>query len=515
MRKELTLALLVVAAGVTTFAAVPAAAAGADGVADADGAARADAPRDRGGVSSAQDGAPPDPETDVLGWENGYWYNESLSVSQQNGLNKSERRKTVSLAMARVERIRQLEFRKRVPVSVISRERFRQSSGGGTVSAASRTFDNAKYEAMFLINESADSIAVQERNSGSSIGGFYTPTEDRIVVISDAAGAPRIDELTLAHELVHALQDQHFDLSEFERPTREQHNAIDGLVEGDANYVQYRYQQRCGDNWTCYGTEQGRPGGGSGSLANVGAYLLKYQPYSDGPPFVASVRNASGWEGVNALYEDPPESTEQIIHPELYGEDRPSRVTVRDRSNDEWEKLTVKGSVDYAELGEAGLFTTLVYPGIASQGNQSVIPPESFFGSAAESNATTLDGYNYSHPYTAGWDGDKLVVYTNEATPDGETGYVWKSAWDSSADAKEFVRAYRDLLRIHGADRVEGRNNAWVIPEGREFSDAFYVERRGDKVVIANAPTVEQLSGVYGPAANESSSSALGPIRSS
>ncbi|WP_435180168.1 Hvo_1808 family surface protein [Halorussus sp. AFM4] len=496
MRTELALALLVLASGVTSFAAVPAAA----------GSPRADATGDNVGALADQAGAPPDPESDVLGWENGYWYNESLSVTQADGLNRTERRKIVSLAMARVEHIRRLEFQKRVPVSVISRKQFRQArpGGAGTVSAKSRTFDNTKFEALFMINESADSVEIQERNSGSAVGGFYTPTNDRIVVISDSPGSPRIDELTLAHELVHALQDQHFNLSEFDRPTREQHNSVDGLVEGDANYVQYLYQQRCDAKWTCYGTKQGRPGGGSGQLANVGAYLLKYQPYSDGPPFVASIRNASGWAGVNALYEDPPKSTEQVIHPELYGEDQPSRVTVRDRSNEEWKRLRVRNSVDYAELGEAGLFTMLVYPGIASRGNQSVIPPESFFVRNSGEDRPMLDGYNYSHPATAGWDGDKLVVYTNDRTPDGETGYVWKTVWDSRRDARQFAEAYRRLLQIHGARQVEGRENTWVIPDDRQFSDAFAVERRGKKVVVANAPTVDGLSGVYGALANES-----------
>ena len=481
MKKSVALALLVVAAGVVPFVVTPV---GADTSGPAEPA-------------RAQDGSPPDPASDVLGWENGYWYNESLSIVRTDGVNASERREIVARTMARVEHVRRLEFRKSVPVTVLPREAFRARERA-PANDSYRTFDNTKFEALFLVNESTNSLAVQERNAGSAIGGFYSPTRDTIVVISERK-SPTIDELTLAHELVHALQDQHFDLSEFNRSTREQHNSIDGLVEGDANYVQYLYSQRCNREWngTCL-RPTGRAGGGTGSLANVGTYLLKYHPYSDGPPFVRAIRNAGGWEAVNALYEDPPKSTEQVIHPELYGEDVPSPVHVNDTSNEAWRRLELDGRVDYAEFGEAGLFTMLVYPGLTSGGERSVIPPRSFLTRNPGANGTTLDPYNYSHPATAGWDGDRLVVYVNDDVPDNETGYVWKTAWDSERDARQFVRAYRELLRLHGAHRVEGRPNAWVIPDGREFSDAFRVVRNGDTVTIVNAPTVDGLSGVHG-----------------
>jgi hypothetical protein len=60
-----------------------------------------------------------DPMTDELGWENGYWYDEPLSVTTADGLNESEREAVVARTMARVERVRGLEFEQSVPVSVI------------------------------------------------------------------------------------------------------------------------------------------------------------------------------------------------------------------------------------------------------------------------------------------------------------------------------------------------------------------------------------------------------------
>ena len=489
MENGFALALLVILAGVAPFASMPV---------EAGTVGSAESPQ-------ANEPSPPDPKSDVLGWENGYWYNESLGIVHGDGVNESERQKTVARAMARVEHIRRLEFEKEVPVTVLPREKF-QARERDAVEDRRRTFDNAKFEALFLVNESTNSLAVQERNAGSAIGGFYSPTNDTIVLIS-AEKTPTVDELTLAHELVHALQDQHFDLSAFNRSTREQHNSIGGLVEGDANYVQYRYAQRCNGDWngTCL-RPTGKAGGGTGGLANVGMYLLSYHPYSDGPPFVQAIRNGGGWEAVNALYDDPPKSTEQVIHPELYGEDVPSSAELTDRSTENWRRVELEKRVDYAEFGEAGLFTMFVYPGIASKGTQSVISPRSFVTRNAGSNETTLDPYNYSHPATAGWDGDKLAVYVDD-TPGNETGYVWKTVWDSKRDARQFARAYRKLLTFHGAHRTEGPTNAWVIPDDREFSDAFRVVQRNDSVIIVNAPTVDQLSGVSGTDASAASSS--------
>ncbi|MFC6726777.1 Hvo_1808 family surface protein, partial [Halobium palmae] len=200
-----------------------------------------------------------DPDADRLGWEGGYWYNESVAVDESDGLNDSELAAVVNRTMARVELIRGLEFEERVPVEVVLRSEFQRSQSGGTTPASVRRFDNAKFEALFMINESTESIGVQRTNSGVSVGGYYSPSQDRIVVVSDTE-TPTVDASTLAHELVHGLQDQQFDLSKVTSETRRGNNAVDGLVEGDANLVQYAFDRRCGAEWDCLGDGSGTTG---------------------------------------------------------------------------------------------------------------------------------------------------------------------------------------------------------------------------------------------------------------
>ncbi|MFB6224046.1 MAG: Hvo_1808 family surface protein, partial [Haloarcula sp.] len=202
---------------------------------------------------------PAAPEADRLGYENGYWYNESLSVTTDDGLNESERAAVVARTMARVERIRGLEFEDSVPVSVISRAEYRNSTGG-EAGESLRRFDNTKFEALFFIGEKRDSIAVQNSNRGESVLGYYSSQRSEIVIVSDSE-TPTINRGTLAHELVHALQDQHFGL-ESDAQTRDEIQGRNGLIEGDAVAVRQEYTQRCGDDLECIDRPETSGGGG-------------------------------------------------------------------------------------------------------------------------------------------------------------------------------------------------------------------------------------------------------------
>ncbi|WP_128477245.1 Hvo_1808 family surface protein [Halorussus pelagicus] len=448
---------------------------------------------------------PDDPESDVLGWEDGLWYNETIDVTPEDGLNETELNQTVSRSMARVERIRELEFEDRVSVEIVTRDEFRDEQSNSTTSDDSRLFDNAKYESLFMIDESTDSIAVQNNNSGASVGGYYDPTNKEIVVVSENTSTPQLDEITLSQELFHALQDQKFNFSSFNQSTRELHNAKDGIIEGDGNYVDYLYSQRCEDEWNgdCLTPETPSSESSSSGLANIGPYLLNFQPYSDGPAFVRNIKNEGGWEAVNEVYENSPESTEQTIHPEKYGTDSPAEFGVENRASDGWERLTFEDRPNYGSVGEAGMMAMFMYPYYDSEGQTQIVPARNFFNRAAgTSQLSKIDPLNYNSTYSTGWDGDKLAVYTNDDAETNETGYVWKSVWDSEQDASEFAEGYREVLTYNGAKKLDGYENTLRISDGG-FADAFYVQQQGDTVVVVNAPSVSELSNVRQGAAPE------------
>ncbi len=449
------------------------------------------------------DGArPADPESDRLGWEDGRWYDEQLDIDRSDGLNESELEAVVSRAMARVEKVRKLEFEERPPVEIISREAYRERLGSRNTSTAMRLHQNTKWEATFMVNESTNAIAVRQANSASGVQGFYDPRKDEIVVVSPSE-TPELDEITLAQELYHALQDQRWNITSYDQSTLELHNAKDGIIEGDGNYVDSLYKERCETEWDCLEPQRGGQGGGATDI-NVGLYQVRLQPYSDGVAFVQERRQQGGWEAVNAVYEQPPKSTEQTIHPDLYGEDAPTDLTIADRSSDGWHALDVAGPTDHASFGEAGMFVMLWYASFeetqATGTAQDVVIPYRAHFNLAGQGLNETDPYNYAHPATAGWDGDRLLPYVNGSSAStGETGYVWKSEWDSEEDARQFADAYRELLRYHGASAVDGRANTFRIAEDEEFADAFSVRRQGTTVTIVNAPTVDALSDVHAP----------------
>lgn len=447
--------------------------------------------------------APPDPANDTIGWEDGYWHNESIDVDQSDGVNESELHAIVSRSMARVEYVRDVEFERRPPVRVINRSRlgeiYEELYAGSNVTDAARTHQNVKYEALFFVGEDTDYLSVQQQNRAQSVLGFYLYgnassvsglSAGDIVLVSENESAPRVDEITLSQELFHSLQDQQFRTTgDYDITTEDDSRAVAGVIEGDGNYVDYLYEQRCGDEWNCLIPDRET----ASTSRHIGIAVYGLVQYSDGPPFVQEVRQEGGWAAVADLYEQPPETTEQYIHPDKYLEDAPTNVTVGDRSNEEWNVLQLDAGVNYATFGEAGVYTMLWYPSYTT-GSDEVIPYNNLLD-----NGSQPDLYNYDHPYSAGWDGDKLYPYVSEDAATNETGYVWKLAWDSPEDAREFADAYRQLLDFHGAREAEGAEDVYIIPEGegpREFGDAFALTVEDDTVTIVNAPSLADLNGV-------------------
>ncbi|AXG05743.1 hypothetical protein DU500_04420 [Haloplanus rubicundus] len=416
-----------------------------------------------------------DPDADRLGWEAGYWYDESLAVNASDGLNASEREAVVARTMARVERLRGLEFESTVPVEVVDRETYLADEN-----VTATAFEEVVWEALLLVGEDRSVAATFEAFYGASVQGTYVPSEDRIVVVSDSA-RPTLDRRTLAHELTHALQDQHFGAA-FEgrrNLTRDERLGWQGLIEGDAGYVEDLYEQRCGGEWSCLA----RPTSGPGASLDgeMGVYVAVYQPYSDGPAFVHRLRERGGWAAVNAAYADPPTSSAAVIHPTRYPDWEPTAVRVPDRSADDWRRFD--RSPSGTTVGEASLFATLWANG----------GTETFHLQRPSRPHRT---YNYTHPVTAGWVGDRLVPYRNETA----TGYVLRTEWATTGDAAAFAIAYRDLLRTRrGAERRAG--DVLVVPAG-PYTDAYRVTRNGTTVTVTNAPTVEALDAVHRPPAD-------------
>ena len=421
---------------------------------------------------------------------------DTLDVNESDGLNESELALVVERAMVRVEHLREVEFDEQPPVTVLTREEFMDEYGGltGEVDADQRTFDNQKLKALFFVGEDEDSVSVRADNQNVSVAGFYSSMTNEIVLVSNDEH-PTVNEPILAHELLHAWQDQRHDLTRFTDPTRDGSNAINGLIEGDAVYVEYLYEQHCLDEWECVGVDDGDGDVGDQPPppANWGLLLLQFQPYSDGPAFVAGVYEQGGWDAVDALYDRPPVTTRQVIEPDLYPEWEPRAIDVEDTSDEGWERLDPDGQPDHQRLGMAAITAMFVAPLYESGGTTALVPRDEWFNWDPDEpdDLQALDPLNYDTSFASGWDGDYFSVYERD---DGETAYVWKIAWESTDDAATFVDGYHQLLEYRGADAIDERT--FRIDDGG-FAGGYHVATDDDVVTIVHAPSIDDLSSVH------------------
>ncbi|MFB6256446.1 MAG: Hvo_1808 family surface protein [Haloplanus sp.] len=435
-----------------------------------------------------------DPDGDAIGWEGGYWHDESIDVDQSDGLSNAELDAYVARAMARAEYIRRSEFESEVPVEVISREEFRSQRNQNTTDSPSfDAWNDQVWEALFIIGEDAAANEQLQSATGQSTAGFYAPGDDRIRIITDSPGSPTIDNATLVHELVHALQDQTGDLGKRISSTETQDAglATDGVVEGEANYIEQRYTERCGAEWQCVETPSSGSGG-SGSPPNLGVLLTLLQPYSDGPVYIDWLKQQGGWAAVEEAFQNPPTSTEQIIH---LKDEEPVPIEYRDRARNGWRTFPNQGVNGSDTVGEASMYVMFWYQA-RTAGAQTVSPR------SVARTSDPLDMYNYGADPSAGWGNDRVFPYHKESGEDTQYGYVWVTEWDSEQDAEQFHNAYRAILEAHSAES-QG-NNTYVIPNG-EYADAFRIDREGTRVTVVNAPSVDDLSDVRPPGANDGS----------
>ena len=403
-----------------------------------------------------------------IGREDGYASDDPVSVTTEDGLNESERAAVLARTKARVEKLRDREFNGSVAVEVISRAEYRNQSGGPGGPGSDDPWNDQVWEALLLIGEDRGTGEAFDETYNTSVQGYYSPASNNITIVSDSP-TPTIDRATLAHELVHALQDQYGNLQNSSH-TQDRQLAQQSVTEGEANYIQYTYENRCQRTWDCI-ERPARDSGGesSGGQPSDGVFVTIYQPYATGPLLIDEQYGADGWDGVADLYEHPPNSTEQVIHPDTYPDEKPVNVTVPDRSDAEWSRFDHDPVADTA--GEASIYAMLY----------------------ANDAVDTEQWYQYRSDPSAGWGGDTIVPYKNGS---GGYGYVWALEWDTERDAREFEQAYRSILADRASERPN--ENVYRLPESDKFGDAFRVTRSGTRVRIVNGPTVEALDTIHG-----------------
>jgi hypothetical protein len=305
------------------------------------------------------------------------------------------------------------------------------------------------------------------------VAGFYQPKTQEFYL---AAWLPIAEQkIVIAHELVHALQDQHFNLRRFEKWPKGDSDAevaAHALIEGDATVVMYQYvfdQQGRAVDMKVLGalidmlkadTEidpKKYP-----TLAQAPAVLresLQF-PYSYGASFVHAMMKSRPINDLNLAYTRLPASTEQILHPERYlSFDKPVKIEMMSLAEKEWKQ------VDADVNGEFGYQVMLA----------------------------EFIGKERALPAAAGWGGDRYALYENSRT--GALMIAQYTVWDSEADAREFFNAYSQRTRKRyktdpaesSASRIVFNTSEGLVAMEMRGSDVVILEGAANRVELARA----------------------------
>jgi hypothetical protein len=158
------------------------------------------------------------------------------------------------------------------------------------------------------------------------IAGLYDPKSHEFYV---ADWIPAADQkMVMAHELTHALQDQHFKIDNWvkaARPNDDAELARESVLEGSAMAAMVDYLlQGTGrslqdlpdiDPSMLVGDMDSTP-----MLKKAPPFLRDALifPYLDGLNFSAAIVRPKGWDALSGVFAKPPVSTQQIMHPETY-----------------------------------------------------------------------------------------------------------------------------------------------------------------------------------------------------
>ena len=307
-----------------------------------------------------------------------------------------------------------------------------------------------------LIEPDVDLVELYLALLSEGVLGAYDVEDGRLVVRLEGRAIGSEQELTLAHELTHALQQQHFDIESLLEDAADNLDrglAVSALAEGDATLLELLYLQA---NSLPLPNVPDTPV--YDSAPKIIQELLLF-PYTSGLRMLDHTSGDEDWSGINAAYRDPPRSTEHVIHPDKYLEgEAPLHVTLPDAGS---------------TLGEDW---TPIY---SSVGGEFLIRHH------LDSRLGTRDASEAA----AGWGGDAFILYGDAG--DGRVLF-WFFRWDSTEDAEEFFNGYSELAREEGGwiDTAGGDAfRRWNRP-GR----SLHLHRSADYVALIIAPSEELVA---------------------
>jgi hypothetical protein len=361
-----------------------------------------------------------------------------------------ERKKPIRQATMKREELRQF-FEKRIR-EVIKPEELRvEELAVKMLGLVPRDFD-LKKAVVDLMSEQA--------------AAFYDYREGRMVLLDGSSDA--MQRLALAHELAHALADQHFKLEKYLGKAGGSDDAAlarQSVMEGQAQWIMSEYMvkqtgQSLLKSQTLANTLM-RSSASAGQFPvfdEAPLYLRESLmfPYSEGMKFQHEVLMKLGRAGFRQVFRNPPETSREIMHPEEYLEKRKRRPAP------ELPPGPGRGWNEIAE-GTAGEFDHLILLRLYSPGQTGL---------------------------AASWRAGAYRLFEQKVT--GRTALVYGSSWSSTREAAEFFEAYRRVLQGKCSEISFGVADS-VRMEGTCNGDRFETRLAADTVISREGLSGDKL----------------------
>jgi hypothetical protein len=354
-----------------------------------------------------------------------------------------------------IDMIRGLSLTKIINHDFVSQEEFLDKLNAGEY-----LYDDDEYyhveqitsEITGLLKKGQDYKQIYSEYADDNVVGQYDYCWDQIIVVENQ-NPDKYDLMTYAHEYTHALQDHNFEPFEKEpsdcASAPDECLAYNALLEGDPELVSLLWLDNTDDEeikeeyYKYLSAIEQEPQYFFDFEPTQTPYYIQrdsYFPYIQGREFTKFLYNHGGWEAINRAYQDPPISTEQILHPGLYPSEKPLNIVLPDLSfilGSRWRKIA------QFTLGEWKLLLTL------TSGADLQYRLDEDTGNRAAS----------------GWGGDILQIYQNKATD--KFIVIFNSVWDTKKDAEEFIKAFGLYGGLRWGQSIVNTENRfeWNNPE--------------------------------------------------
>lgn len=289
---------------------------------------------------------------------------------------------------------------------------------------------------------------------------FYDYDEKRLFLLNEASFSSEV--MTLAHELSHALADQHYNLTKYmdeDEMDDDENLAHSAVVEGEASWLMIAYELKTAGQPPAPSREQLISMFDSDDSSNSDYPVLKASPlyirqsllfpYAEGALFFDAVYNEQGKAAFGNVFTDAPIDSAQILHPERYF----AHVKPTNPPLPELAELKNSPKLNDGSLGEF---------------DHRILLWQYVGESAGKALAADLAGSEFRIS-GLGKQRRPILLYTSE--------------WDSDAHAREFLKDY-DLV-LHKKWNMCDENVSRPDLLAGEGDNGFYVVRLVGRTVTS------------------------------